>query len=755
MRKNIDSNYNGGKLKSKELIRVGIRAEPPPVGFEQFKVDNRVYLFCTKKVLSRTGEYFPCDFAIRKDRLLADRTNIQHKCKCVQLENFTLTTKVREPTPLAAIYDELARFVGTTGVSLRIAKSNSMRRLIGTCIDYGKSVIETPTQNPFKPLPESHLRERLVKIAKQDYDTILAEYKKFAFNCLAIDAGVLNSISLLICIIVNPLEKQPPLCVLIEPHFRGKTVDYNATLLLLINDLLNEGIGIGSIISDSLRAQLNSVSHLSTKNFFHNHSNSMIRGILWLPCSCHLLNLCINDVAKEVPEINKFIASINEARNFFRRKPIACQLERAFPSYSKTRWTGLTDVSTFILNNAEHLSELIASNIEHHEIPEIVIECITSAAAIFPIFICFSIAIKKLERNDAVACDIYPTIHSMLVGLAEVSSRFDYLKKYIDVAVSKVHTRFFQSQYSSLMTLAYFITPSGRDYYRRLEGVEYVPDSYSIGDFNEPKCEFDPKTIQIFAQINEKLSQWILRQQKLIKHVCAGVVDDREMEVQQHMGPPIAPHDFHHKGDLSAMEMIRQRRALSMRLNTHVHYADDDTMESDDDSIGDTESDSDENHIADKRTNEEEDECAPIEMGPPMTDGLLVVLQDLLMSICQRKGLPRDETNSCVAAFTVWLTDDIIRVPGRAVLQNRTLFIRTMKSAPKWREFTNIIMQLTSMAASEAVVERGLSMLRYLNDPRKSRSKNDLILARFRLASFAAYTADSSEQMKHHPDEEL
>ena len=116
--------------------------------------------------------------------------------------------------------------------------------------------------------------------------------------------------------------------------------------------------------------------------------------------------------------------------------------------------------------------------------------------------------------------------------------------------------------------------------------------------------------------------------------------------------------------------------------------------------------------------------------------GLLVDLQNLMKFICRRKGLSDIDEENVLTAFTSWLVEDMIIVPGKAVLSNRNLFIKTMKSAPKWGHFAYIIVQLSSIAASEAVAERDFSQLRYLNDPRWSRSLVDLVAARFRIATY-------------------
>ena len=312
----------GGQLRHKGVDPVGPKASNPPPGFEQFRSGSHVYLFCQSKVTSASGQQYRCDFAIRKDRIAQNEKLLEHACKCVQLESFVVTTQVQPLTPMESIHVQLAIFVGSSGISIREAGGNSMGNLIATCIEYGRTLTMNSQQSAFRMPNERQIRKQMIIAADQEFHTMMDGFKKVRNNCLVIDAGKINKTSYLLGFIVNPFDNMIPLCVLMEPHFNGTTNDYSGSLLKLLEKLCTMKLFLGSIVSDSLRAQVNSVSHLSKQCFHVNHPNLALRGIIWIPCSCHLLHLCIKDLSKEIPLIEESILSINETRIYFNRKPI-------------------------------------------------------------------------------------------------------------------------------------------------------------------------------------------------------------------------------------------------------------------------------------------------------------------------------------------------------------------------------------------------------------------------------------------------
>ena len=161
----------------------------------------------------------------------------------------------------------------------------------------------------------------------------------------------------------------------------------------------------------------------------------------------------------------------------------------------------------FILRNVEMIHQVLHRNIADILSPSI-LHCISAASVLYPIFICFSIAIKKLEHNSSNASDIIPTVFSLFRRLDKVAEIFPDLAEIIEKAKERIHIRFFKSIFCSIYYLAFAITPQGRNYVRSHILTDFDPDTKESGGIFEPENDFSPSTEEIITQIIANRKQW-------------------------------------------------------------------------------------------------------------------------------------------------------------------------------------------------------------------------------------------------------
>jgi hypothetical protein len=150
-------------------------------------------------------------------------------------------------------------------------------------------------------------------------------------------------------------------------NFQGARKDYaDAALDAWIECALNALELVGAV-SDHLRAQLSALAHYSDESVFVRYPNMESKGLRFLGCGCHKLNLAVQDLLRdpaarlvfrdlnaENSDANKFIidvVSIAEmaedlkmVSEFVNSKPLRTRLGMCCPKYCVTRWTNLIDI---------------------------------------------------------------------------------------------------------------------------------------------------------------------------------------------------------------------------------------------------------------------------------------------------------------------------------------------------------------------------------------------------------------------------
>ena len=75
--------------------------------------------------------------------------------------------------------------------------------------------------------------------------------------------------------------------------------------------------------------------------------SSLFDNIQWFPCCNHIINVCINDCLKYMPEILSLAQRLSSLHNSYQFKHYLCLQEverKTFPNYSPTRWYSLADI---------------------------------------------------------------------------------------------------------------------------------------------------------------------------------------------------------------------------------------------------------------------------------------------------------------------------------------------------------------------------------------------------------------------------
>ena len=250
------------------------------------KEKRKVYIVCNSLLAGNVH----CDFSIRKDTFVENPAKFgKHKCCGTQIDNYF------RPAPEAITIDkvtgDLIVFVGTSKLPMNIITSNSFKNYSLSLIKLGQDNVAA---DPLKLVPEMS-RQTFTKLfithSEQQYNAKLEAFKKAKGSCVAIDAGKHKTVPYLMVVLVNALISSSPLIVEAVRFFKGKSVDYAATIERILTSLLNTGVSIVAIVSDNLKSQVSAINHTSPNSMQHNTLNPQLAALMWISCSVHTLAL--------------------------------------------------------------------------------------------------------------------------------------------------------------------------------------------------------------------------------------------------------------------------------------------------------------------------------------------------------------------------------------------------------------------------------------------------------------------------------
>ena len=482
-----DSFYTGSskRIHGKRLIKLDPNI---PKCYDQF-VEKKgavthTYILCNKTIQGT----IKCDFCVRRDVYIKDPAKFDsHKCISMQIERF-FGREQNQDVQQSELTIKIIDFFGQNKLALNIFTSETFKNL---CLSLVKKGQANPEEDPASLIPftsRTTFTQDFIKYSESSFNKCLEAFKKIPGNTLTIDAGKHKVTPYLIAVLANALIDNPPLVIESIPFFKGKQEDYAQTVEKILVDLLAKNVKIVSIVTDNLRTQVSAVNHTNAQSFQKKSSNSEVRKTLWISCSCHTLALGLSDASKQSTygDISRHVGQVAE---FLRKKNITNLIGIRCPMTCPTRWTGLYDVSKWVLQNIDVISSSIIASLEKDTAYDFPLHIINGIFIDVPLLFCllqpFAIATHMLEADHMAAANTIPIIHQAIERCKSNSSLLSTDEKMVEKIISCVENRIYNSQSGKILEFLYSLTPAGRSELRSVEGlVIYGNDDVTVEGIN-------------------------------------------------------------------------------------------------------------------------------------------------------------------------------------------------------------------------------------------------------------------------------
>lgn len=218
-------------------------------------------------------------------------------------------------------------------------------------------------------------------------------------------------------ILANARIEAKPLVVKCIKYFGGKKVDYKNDIEKVLSKLIKDKIRVTAIVSDNLRCQVSAINHKVKNSMQQTTTNPKISRTIWISCACHSLALAFKD-STEICDFGGLVKNIIETSTFLRSKNISNLIRLRCPSGCKTRWTGIFDISFWILKNFTKINDAIKESlnrtIAYDFLDTILRGMTTTASTLFVILLPFKNATHILEADNMPACYVSPIINQAL-----------------------------------------------------------------------------------------------------------------------------------------------------------------------------------------------------------------------------------------------------------------------------------------------------------------------------------------------------
>ena len=153
-------------------------------------------------------------------------------------------------------------------------------------------------------------------------------------------------------------------------------------------------------------SQLNTSVRAHTYTHIHAYKHKITQKTIGntfikVPCSCHCLNLAINDFMDSLENANKCIETFSIV---FSSRPVTSRLKLSCPKRCLTRWSNIFEICSFIVINNEAIEKFLSNknNIKlssFHKSTEIILNCINAAKYWAPMLTILLLPFKILSEK--------------------------------------------------------------------------------------------------------------------------------------------------------------------------------------------------------------------------------------------------------------------------------------------------------------------------------------------------------------------
>jgi hypothetical protein len=337
---------------------------------------TRAYYRC--RYIPETGPYRgkQCEFCARNDSSIFSLTTEGRHIHKWSIGLFTGSDNV---APVRHdLLSAFSQFVCNANISLRQATKEYTRQFCNSLIEYGFRLGQASAPRALDAtelFPKLSIRQLRAGILHDDGIGLTAAIVQFRsyFVHLSLDAASFHGNKILDFVLLqsDPRTRCIDYFLFDSQEISHGTQEFYATTTAeVITRLKENDIRIVSIVGDGLSSQIGALSPTAPSSIQNSDLYlsrfPYIRNILYIYCSCHLLNLALHDALDRSVFLRNCERYVNSLARILRKSENRQMIGRRCPTYSPTRWCHAYLLVCFF---ARHRQVILAQGISiPHEI---------------------------------------------------------------------------------------------------------------------------------------------------------------------------------------------------------------------------------------------------------------------------------------------------------------------------------------------------------------------------------------------------
>lgn len=466
--------------------------------------EHRWMLRCTKVKAYSNGLQEKCNYHAREERYLADHPHgvkyAKKKSNSNEQGQHTLYEVGVDHPDIHPFLTQIAKVVAELNISASIMSSTEMFALFNHLIQFGYSLKEKNQKLERISYSDKEINLKINELADAKYHDFLQKYKQHGFASAIVDAGTVRKRHTLEIILVNPGILHPFPYKSYEIN-SGDIKEYKKVFRQLFDDLYSENIILTSICGDNLPAQRNGADHIKPLSIQEEAFNTVkqiteeikkditeekdpkiiadkqkrlkylveVAGLLYIPCTNHVLNLAFNDMLREIDEPHYLHLKIEKYNEPFKNEVIRKKVGNLHFAICPTRWMYIFDGLIYLFKNKKILENLYKLKGKDDQITEILNSQENEIINEYPIELMGMINILwplhsfsyYLEQDDGLFCFLVPILDKVYKQVRSRCAEYHY-EEVGEKIIQNIENRFKNTGRLELMKASFLLTPYGR-----------------------------------------------------------------------------------------------------------------------------------------------------------------------------------------------------------------------------------------------------------------------------------------------------
>ena len=454
---------------TKKLLNVSIvkypHLETPPIHSYikyQKPTDSHYFVKCNEVVINQNGIKSSCATKeMREDTFKKWIVKNRHVCipgdpiSQKTLDDFANKQKDSPIITQEEIYAEMAEFTGKMNLSLGTMCSNEFYKLSNKLIAFGSQL--TPNQllqqekegRFFEQIKKDKFRHIMIATATAKHTKTMHRFSLFPYVCLAIDEGTTARYKVLHFVLEYPKGSCPSYPCTNVRMTAGKAKDYVISIAKGLNVIRGYKINVGSIVLDGNTAQLKSFNKDWKLSLYHK-SIPDIKKIIIVPCLCHRIHNSYKYTVLHNKELSELVTNLHVIASTIH--DTVDHFKTICPTHCDNRWIYDYDILEYLMKNKEEVIAILPD---------------TPFEKFLQLYKCLKVLkllVLKFEKRYTQIQSAFLTIENAIGALLQLGNQQN--NPYSKLLAYQLQNYTLQSKDGNIWSLAYCLTPNGREDFR-------------------------------------------------------------------------------------------------------------------------------------------------------------------------------------------------------------------------------------------------------------------------------------------------